>query len=100
MDKYLALMCLLRLPYLLFLAKKTTFELSHNIVNDLDIEPNILRIEIKFLNHTPCDAVSKHETNSIFTVEVVMKVCFTLLHDITSLGKMKIYPHVDFCEST
>ena len=55
MAGYLMSICLLRLPLLLFLAKKTADELSQYNLNDLDIESIILSPEINPFNHTPCE---------------------------------------------
>ena len=43
MAKYLMLICLLRLPHLSFLAKKTAAELSQCNLNDLSMESMTLR---------------------------------------------------------
>ena len=99
MAKYLMLMCLLRLPLLLFLAIKTIAELSQNILNGLWIKSTILSLEIKLLSHTPCEVVSKQETNSVFIVEVAVKVCLALLHDTTPSTIKNMYPDVDLRES-
>jgi len=43
---------------------------------------------------------SKHAKNSTSMVEVAITNCFALFHDTTPLAKRKIYPNVDFLEST
>ena len=78
MVKYLMSMCLLRLPLLLLLARKTTTELSQCILNGLEIESTILSPKIKFFNHTPCDITSKQDANSTSMIEVAIKVYFML----------------------
>ena len=55
---------------------------------------------MKLLSHTTCDVALKQEANSASMVEVVVKVCLTLLHEIDPLANMKMYPDVDFSEST
>ena len=55
---------------------------------------------MKLLSHTPCDVASKQDTNSAYMVEVEVKVCLTLLHEIAPLAIMKMYPDVDLREST
>ena len=55
---------------------------------------------MKLLSHTPCDVASKQETNSTYMVEVAVKVCLTLLHEIAPSTIMKMYPNVDLREST
>ena len=100
MAKYLMSMCLLGLPLLLFLAIKTATKLSQKILKGFEIVLTIFSPEKKLLSHTPCDVVSKQETNSASMVEVVVKVCLTLLHEIALLAIMKMYPDVDLQEST
>jgi len=55
---------------------------------------------MKLLSHTPCDVASKQETNSTYMVEVAIKVCLTLLHEISLPVIMKMYSNVNLCEST
>ena len=98
--KYLMSICLLQLPLLLFLVMKTTIELSQNILNGLDIESITLSLDMKLLNYTPCDVVSKQEMNSASIVEVAVKVCLLLLHDTAPSENINTYPNVDFREST
>ena len=93
-------MCLLRLPRLLFLAMKIAVELSQYILNGLEIESTILSPDMKLFNHTPYEVASTQETHSASIVEVAVKVCFVLLQDIALLASIKIYPDVDFREST
>ena len=100
MAKYLTLMCLLRLPLLLFLAMKITAELSQNILNGLETESTILSPDMKLLNHTPCDVASKQEMNSTSIVEVAVRVCLLLLHDTAPSANTNMYLDVDFREST
>src|SRR5215469_4947586 len=85
MANYLMSMCLLRLPLLLFLARKTVAELSQYILNGLEIESTILSPEMKLFSHTQCEVTSKQDTNSASMVEVAVKVCFALLHDTAPL---------------
>jgi hypothetical protein len=99
MAKYLMLMCLLRLPFLLFLAIKTAVELSQYILNGLEIESIILSPKMKLLSHTPCEIASKQETNSASIVEVAVKVCLALLHDTAPLAIKNMYPDADLRES-
>lgn len=66
MAKYLMLMCLLRLPLLLFLAIKTATELSQKILKGLEIVSTIFNPEMKLLSQTPYDVASKLETKSSF----------------------------------
>src|SRR5262245_40989112 len=77
MARYFILMCLLRLPLVLFFVIKTATELSQRILNDLDIESMIISLIIKLFNHTPYDVASKHKTDSASIVEVAIKVSFT-----------------------
>ena len=100
MAKYLMSMCLLQLPLLLFLAKKTAVELSQNTFSGLDIESMILSPKMKLFIHTPCDVTSKQKTNSTSIVDVATKVCFALLHDTALSTNMKMYLDVDLREST
>jgi len=100
MAKYLMSMCLLRLPLLLFLAIKTAVELSQKILKGLEIVSTIFSPEMKLLSHTPCDVASKQEINSASMVEVAVKVCLTLLHEIAPPAIMKMYSNVDLREST
>ena len=93
-------MCLLQLPLLLFFAIKTATELSQYILNGLDLESIILSPEMKLLSHTPCEVASKQDMNSASIVELAVKVCLMLLQDIAPLANIKMYPHVDLCEST
>ena len=55
---------------------------------------------MKLLSHTTCDVALKQEANSASMVEVVVKVCLTLLHEIDPLANMKMYPDVDLQDST
>jgi len=55
---------------------------------------------MKLLSHTPRDVASKQETNSAFMVEVIVKVCLTLFHEIAPPVIMKMYPNVDLRELT
>ena len=100
MTKYLMSMCLLRFQLLLFLAIKTTTELLQKILKCLEIVSTIFSPEMKLLSHTPCDVASKQETNSTSMVEVAVKVCLTLFHEIAPPAIMKMYPDVDLREST
>jgi len=100
MAKYLMSMCLLRLPLLLPLAIKTTTELSQKIFEGLEIVSTIFSLEMKFLSYTLCDVALKQETNSASMVEVAVKVCLTLYHEITPPTIMKMYPDVDLPKST
>ena len=100
MAKYLMSMCLLRLPLLLFLAIKTAAELSQKILKGLEIVSIIFSPEMKLLSYTPCDVASKKERNSTSMVEVAVRVCLTLLHEIAPPAIMKMYPDVDLREST
>jgi hypothetical protein len=100
MAKYLMPMCLFRLPLLLFLAIKTTIELSQYILNGLEIESIILSPKMKLLSYTPCKVASIQEMNSASIVEVAIKVCLALLHDTAPPTIIKVYPDVDFHEST
>ena len=90
MAKYLMLICLLRLPLLLFLAIKIVDELSQYIFNGLEIGSTILSPDMKLFIHTPCDAASKQETNSAFIVEIIVKVCFALLQDISTVEHKQV----------
>ena len=92
-------MCLLRLPLLWFLAKNTAAELSQYNLSGLAMESTILSLEIKLFNHTPCEVASKQATNSASVVEVAVKVCFALLHDMAPPANMNMNPDVDFLES-
>ena len=58
-------MCLLRLPLLLFLAKKTAAKLSKYILNGLEIESTILSLDMKLFNHTPYDVCSLKIRNEL-----------------------------------
>ena len=91
---------MLRLPFLLFFAIKTTTELSQYILNGLDIESITLSPEMKLLSHTPCEVASKQDMNSVSIVEVTVKVYLTLLQDIAPSANIKMYPDVDLREST
>ena len=55
---------------------------------------------MKLLIHIPCEIVSKQETNSASIVEVAVKVCLTLLHDIAPPAIIKMYLDVDLRQST
>ena len=90
----------LRIPLLLFLAIKTTVELSPKILKGLEIVSTIFSPKMKLLSHTPCDVASKQETNLASMVEVAVKVCLTLLHEIAPPAIMKMYLDVDLREST
>ncbi|KAL3655533.1 hypothetical protein CASFOL_001319 [Castilleja foliolosa] len=92
-------MCLHRLPLRLFFAMNTAAELSQYILIGRLIESTTLSPEMKPFNHTPCEVASKHETNSASIVEVAVKVCLTLLHDIAPSANINTYPEVDFRES-
>jgi hypothetical protein len=56
--RYLMSMCLLLLPLLLFLEKKTAAELSQKILTGLAIESTIFSPPMKFLNHNACVVAS------------------------------------------
>ena len=84
----------------MFLAKKTSAELSQNTFSGLDIESTILSPEMKLFIHTPWDVASKQEMNSASIVEVAIKVYFVLFHDTSPSANMKMYPDVDLREST
>ena len=92
------LMCLLRLPLLLFFAIKTAVELLQYILNGLDIESITLSPEMKLLSHIPCEVASKQYMNSASIVEIAVKVCLMLFQDITPSTKIKMYPDVDLRE--
>jgi len=85
---------------LLFLAIKIAAELLQKILKGLEIVSTIFSLEMKLLSHTPFDVASKQERNSTSMVEVAIKVCLTLLHEIAPLAIMKMYPDVDLQEST
>lgn len=53
---------------------------------------------MKLSIHTPCDVISKQETNSTSMVKVASKICYTLLHDTAPLKNMKMCPYVDLYE--
>jgi len=85
---------------LLFLAIKATTELLQKILKGLEIVSTIFSPEMKLLSHAPYDVASKQETNLASMVEVALKVCLTLLHEIAPPTIMKMYPDVDLQEST
>ena len=85
---------------LLFLAIKTTTELSQYILNGLEIESKTLSPEMKLFNHRPCEVASKQDTNLASILEVAIKVYFALLQDTAPPADIKIYLNVDFHEST
>jgi len=91
---------LFQLPLLLFLAIKTTAELSQYILNGLEIESIILSPEMKLLSHTPCKVASKQETNSASIVEEAIKVYLALHDTAPPPAIIKMYPDVDLREST
>ena len=100
MANYLMSICLLRLPLLLFLARKTAAKLSQYILNDLEIESTILSPKIKHFNHTLCDVALKQDMNLASVVEVAIKVCLVFLQDTSLPTNTKMYLNVDFYEST